>query len=164
VIVESINDIQLVRTGWFDSKICKVSLVKNLNPRTAKILLGLMAAIFLAALIFGGGGNKDTVQLVVDGDGEAYVGDVMFTEGPPDNRVVHRPEVFRSSDGYKGIYAPEFKGENITVDAEVRRDENALPGKRLTISLLDEDGNIIATESTFGYDLIWVSNDPSLSG
>jgi len=128
--------------------------VKNLNPRTAKILLGLMAVIFLAA-VFGGNSDKDKVQLVVEGEGGSYVGRVSYTDGPADDRVVHPDESF---DERYGNYVVDFKGENITIDAFARRDEYYFPAKRLTISLLDEDGNVIDRDSTLGDELIWVAN------
>jgi len=133
--------------------------VKNLNPRTGKILLGLMAVIFLAA-VFGGNSNEETITVYVQGNGEPFIGDYLVTDGPPDDRRV-RSEVFRDN-GNDG-YAEDFTGENITVEAEVRRDENAFPGKRLTISLLGKDNKVIARDSTLGYDLLWVTNDPELS-
>lgn len=133
--------------------------MKNLNPRTGKILLGLMAVIFLAA-VFGGNSNKETITVYVEGNGEPFIGSVSVVDGPPENRVYHRPEVFRDT---KGGFARDFTGENITVEADVRRDENAFPGKRLTISLLGKDNKVIARDSTLGYDLLWVTNDPELS-
>ena len=131
----------------------------TLNPKLGKAILALMVIIFLAAML-GGNSNKETITVYVDGDGEPFIGSVMVVEGPPENRVVHRPEVFRDIDGG---YARSFTGENITVEADVRRDDVAFPGKRLTIRLLGEDDEVIAADSTLGYDLLWVTNDPELS-
>jgi len=131
----------------------------TLNPKLGKAILALMVIIFLAAML-GGNSNKETITVYVDGDGEPFIGSVSVVDGPPENRVYHRPEVFRDT---KGGFARDFTGENITVYADVRRDENAFPGKRLTISLLGKDNKVIARDSTLGYDLIWVSNDPELS-
>lgn len=131
----------------------------TLNPKLGKAILALMVIIFLAIML-GGNSNKETITVYVDGNGEPFIGSVSVVDGPPENRVYHRPEVFRDT---KGGFARDFTGENITVDADVRRDENAFPGKRLTISLLGKDNKVIARDSTLGYDLIWVSNDPELS-
>ena len=131
----------------------------TLNPKLGKAILALMVIIFLAAML-GGNNNKETITVYVDGNGEPFIGSVSVVDGPPENRVYHRPEVFRDT---KGGFARDFTGENITVEADVRRDENAFPGKRLTISLLGKDNKVIARDSTLGYDLIWVSNDPELS-
>ena len=131
----------------------------TLNPKLGKAILALMVIIFLAAML-GGNSNKETITVYVDGNGEPFIGSVSVVDGPPENRVYHRPEVFRDT---KGGFARDFTGENITVYADVRRDENAFPGKRLTISLLGKDYKVIARDSTLGYDLIWVSNDPELS-
>jgi len=125
----------------------------------AKAILALMVIIFLAIML-GGNSNKETITVYVDGNGEPFIGSVSVVDGPPENRVYHRPEVFRDT---KGGFARKFTGENITVEADVRRDENAFPGKRLTISLLGKDNKVIARDSTLGYDLLWVSNDPELS-
>ena len=130
-----------------------------MNPKLSKAILALMVIIFLAAML-GGNSNKETITVYVDGSGEPFIGSVSVVDGPPENRVYHRPEVFRDT---KGGFARDFTGENITVYADVRRDENAFPGKRLTISLLGKDNKVIARDSTLGYDLIWVSNDPELS-
>lgn len=130
-----------------------------MNPKLGKAILALMVIIFLAAML-GGNSNKETITVYVDGSGEPFIGSVSVVDGPPENRVYHRPEVFRDT---KGGFARDFTGENITVYADVRRDENAFPGKRLTISLLGKDNKVIARDSTLGYDLIWVSNDPELS-
>jgi len=124
-----------------------------------KAILALMVIIFLAAML-GGNSNKETITVYVDGNGEPFIGSVSVVDGLPENRVYHSPEVFRDT---KGGFARDFTGENITVYADVRRDENAFPGKRLTISLLGKDNKVIARDSTLGYDLIWVSNDPELS-
>ena len=131
----------------------------TLNPKLGKAILALMVIIFLAIML-GGNSNKETITVYVDGNGEPFIGSVSVVDGPPENRVYHRPEVFRDT---KGGFARDFTGENITVEADVRRDENAFPGKRLTISLLGKDNKVIARDSTLGYDLIWVSNDPELS-
>jgi len=131
----------------------------TLNPKLGKAILALMVIIFLAAML-GGNSNKETITVYVDGNGEPFIGSVSVVDGPPENRVYHSPEVFRDT---KGGFARDFTGENITVYADVRRDENAFPGKRLTISLLGKDNKVIARDSTLGYDLIWVSNDPELS-
>lgn len=131
----------------------------TLNPKLGKAILALMVIIFLAIML-GGNSNKETITVYVDGNGEPFIGSVSVVDGPPENRVYHRPEVFRDT---KGGFARKFTGENITVEADVRRDENAFPGKRLTISLLGKDNKVIARDSTLGYDLIWVSNDPELS-
>ena len=130
-----------------------------MNPKLGKAILALMVIIFLAIML-GGNSNKETITVYVDGNGEPFIGSVSVVDGPPENRVYHRPEVFRDT---KGGFARDFTGENITVEADVRRDENAFPGKRLTISLLGKDNKVIARDSTLGYDLIWVSNDPELS-
>ncbi len=130
-----------------------------MNPKLGKAILALMVIIFLAIML-GGNSNKETITVYVDGNGEPFIGSVSVVDGPPGNRVYQRPEVFRDT---KGGFARDFTGENITVDADVRRDENAFPGKRLTISLLGKDNKVIARDSTLGYDLIWVSNDPELS-
>ena len=131
----------------------------TLNPKLGKAILALMVIIFLAAML-GGNSNKETITVYVDGNGEPFIGSVSVVDGPPGNRVYHRPEVFRDT---KGGFARDFTGENITVDADVRRDENAFPGKRRTISLLDKDYEVIDRESTLGYDLLEVTNDPELS-
>ena len=131
----------------------------TLNPKLGKAILALMVIIFLAAML-GGNSNKETITVYVDGDGEPFIGSVSVVDGPPENRVYHRPEVFRDSEGG---FARDYTGENITVYADVRRDENAFPGKRLTISLLDKDYEVIDRESTLGYDLLEVTNDPELS-
>jgi len=131
----------------------------TLNPKLGKAILALMVIIFLAIML-GGNSNKETITVYVDGNGEPFIGSVSVVDGPPENRVYHRPEVFRDT---KGGFARKFTGENITVEADVRRDENAFPGKRLTISLLGKDNKVIARDSTLGYDLLWVSNDPELS-
>lgn len=125
----------------------------------SKAILALMVIIFLAAML-GGNSNKETITVYVDGNGEPFIGSVSVVDGPPENRVYHRPEVFRDNEGG---FARDYTGENITVYADVRRDENAFPGKRLTISLLGKDYEVIARDSTLGYDLLWVSNDPELS-
>ena len=130
-----------------------------MTPKLGKAILALMVIIFLAIML-GGNSNKETITVYVDGNGEPFIGSVSVVDGPPENRVYHRPEVFRDT---KGGFARDFTGENITVEADVRRDENAFPGKRLTISLLGKDNKVIARDSTLGYDLIWVSNDPELS-
>ena len=130
-----------------------------MNPKLGKAMLALMVIIFLAAML-GGNSNKETITVYVDGNGEPFIGSVMVVDGPPENREYHRPEVFRDSEGG---FARDYTGENITVYADVRRDENAFPGKRLTISLLDKDYEVIDRESTLGYDLLEVTNDPELS-